>query len=68
MFKHHDGAVTGDEFARVMAYCAMHDSRKDDDSFRSMAPLDAPDWVNTGRMVKVDDVQFQAHTLRTNLN
>jgi hypothetical protein len=68
--KIHCGNVTGDRSAQVDACCLMERSRCADGLIDgTLGPLDAPDWLNKGRMVTVTDedgiqVQFQQHTLR----
>ena len=66
----HHGNVTGDQFARVDVACLMERSRCSDGLLDGLfGPLDAPEWINKGRMVNVNsngvDVQFQQFTLRS---
>lgn len=69
-FVHHHGSATGDQSAQVEAACSMELSRCSDSFLDgSLGPIDAPEWVNVGRMVNVtrrdgNDVQFQQQTHR----
>lgn len=70
-YRYMGGTVTGDAFNQVNTFCGLTDDRYNGDLIiGAIAPLDAPAWLNTGRMVCVKsdsdgrDVQFQQHCLR----
>ena len=65
-YQHHNGNVTGDLYAQVVASCNMSlDRGAEPLCCGAIGTLDAPPWINSGRMVNVDsdgrDVQFQQY-------